>query len=82
MGRAMNRIDLNGRRNVETGLLETERQTARAGEQVDADRSGKRQDASSSRVVPVMVFMSQRPRLSWTRVQTSAHNSANCKSIS
>lgn len=82
MDRAVNRVDLDGGRDVEAGLLEAERQAARAREQIDADRSGKGQDASSSRVVPVMVFMSQRPRLSWTRVQTSAHNSANCKSIS
>ena len=37
VNRAMNRIDLDRRRHVEARLLEAERQTARAREQVDAE---------------------------------------------
>lgn len=47
VNRAVNRIDLDRRRNVEARLLESERQTARAREQVDADGSGKRHTAGS-----------------------------------
>jgi len=36
---AMNRIDLNRSRHIETCLLETERQSARTRKQVDSDRT-------------------------------------------